>query len=90
MSAVRKVGRREFLLRTGTAGAGLLLVARLEPVLPKEAGRFQPSVFLAIDEGGDVTVWVAKSGARHSAGASGSGENVPSSKIPFACAARTW
>ena len=61
MREVRKIGRREFLLRTGTAGAGLLLAARLEPVLAKGPTRFQPSVFLAVDDGGDVTVWVAKS-----------------------------
>ncbi|HTP28941.1 MAG TPA: molybdopterin cofactor-binding domain-containing protein [Anaeromyxobacteraceae bacterium] len=61
MSEVRKIGRREFLLRTGTAGAGLLLAARLEPVVAAAPSRLQPSVFLAIDDRGEITVWVAKS-----------------------------
>jgi len=61
MSAVRKIGRREFLARTGTAAAGLILSAPLEPALGAAPGRLAPGAFLAIDQGGGVDVWVARS-----------------------------
>ena len=60
MSALVKVSRREFLLLSGGATAGLVLGFHL-PARGDERAPFAPNAWLAIDEGGAVTVWVIRS-----------------------------
>ncbi|HVO18735.1 MAG TPA: molybdopterin cofactor-binding domain-containing protein, partial [Anaeromyxobacter sp.] len=61
MSAIRKMGRREFLARTGAAAAGLVLSVPLRQALAAAPARLEPNAFLSVGEGGDVDVWVARS-----------------------------
>ena len=64
MVAIRKIGRREFLQRTGMVTGGLVLgVALLDTVDGNDAvatDTFQPNVFVAIDIDGRITVWVSR------------------------------
>ena len=58
MTRVKKMSRREFLGTTGAAGAGLILGCSL--TRPSQVV-YQPNAFLAIEPGGGVTIWTAKS-----------------------------
>ena len=59
MTAIRKLGRRDFLQLAGGGGAGLWLGFHL----PARAGpaELQPDAYLRVEPGGDVTVFLAKS-----------------------------
>ncbi|HEX7623922.1 MAG TPA: xanthine dehydrogenase family protein molybdopterin-binding subunit [Anaeromyxobacteraceae bacterium] len=62
MSAIRKLGRREFLEVTGGAAAGLWLAMHLPSrAEAAEPAAFEPDAYLSIDPSGAVTVFLAKS-----------------------------
>jgi len=62
-SVIMKLDRRDFLKLGAVAGTGLLLGVRVSrhSVAAAEVAGFQPNVFLRVDPGGDVTIWLAKS-----------------------------
>lgn len=63
---VTRISRRDFLRFTGVAGGGLLLGVSSanwpswSPEYAAAATSFAPNVFLQIETGGEVTVWVTK------------------------------
>jgi isoquinoline 1-oxidoreductase beta subunit len=63
MSTVTNVSRREFLQASVVGSTGLILGVSYRPgrAMAATSAQFQPSAFLAIDGGGRVTIWVAKS-----------------------------
>ena len=61
MSAVTKLGRRDFLKVSAGSGAGLWLGLCLPSSAAAEGSAFEPNAYLRIDPRGGVTVFLAKS-----------------------------